>query len=366
MARHEHCDPRRLPGRRAQAALRRQAGRVRGQGLHQHGQGHRATIGPPQGCRRDRADPRAHPHLPPTDREAAQAQAHLADRPRRRAHRRHGLHRARRRGGGRLGLSAGACRAHLGADHGRDAPAAPVHQQPQARRLATVGPQVGLDAAQLRPGLGAQGQDAVHLGLRPHRPAGRALRAGLRHAGRDLGPRSQLRQGAGSDGFQVAQNRRRVLRRGRRAVGAPAAQRRNQRPHHARRPVAHEADGAVRQHLARRAGRSRTPCSPRSTAAAPGWPPSTCSRANRRCKATRCCGSRTASARRTSATSSRTATRCTSARPSTTLESSPARISSRRTGSRRDPRCWCWCGNACSDPESPCRAWPAAGPAVPG
>jgi hypothetical protein len=65
-------------------------------------------------------------------------------------HRRHSLHRARHGGGRGHRLAAGAGRAHLGADHGGHAAAAAVHQQPQARRLAAVGPQVGLDAAQLR------------------------------------------------------------------------------------------------------------------------------------------------------------------------------------------------------------------------
>ena len=80
MARHEHCDPRRLSGCGAQAAVRCQARCVCRQGLHQHGQGHRAALGAPQGCRRDRADPRAHPHLPAADRETAQAQADFANR----------------------------------------------------------------------------------------------------------------------------------------------------------------------------------------------------------------------------------------------------------------------------------------------
>ena len=58
------------------------------------------------------------------------------------AHRRRGLHPARHRGRRRRRLAGGAGRADLGADHGGDAAAAAVHRQPQARRLAAVGPEV--------------------------------------------------------------------------------------------------------------------------------------------------------------------------------------------------------------------------------
>ena len=120
----------------------------------------------------------------------------------------------------------------------------------------------------------------------------------------------------------AAASREALLRDQRRAVAAPAPGRRHARHRQARRPVAHEADRAARQHLARRAGRGRRAGRRRSTAAAPAWPRSTCSRASRSCRATRCCGWRTRSARRTSATSSRTATSCTSAPRSTTSSTS--------------------------------------------
>ena len=90
------------------------------------------------------------------------------------------------------------------------------------------------------------------------------------------------------------------------------------RNHHAGRPVAHEA---LRRCSSTPQGPNwfrPTRCSPRSAAASRAWPRSTCSRASRSCRATRCCGWRTASARRISATSSRTATSCISTRHSTT------------------------------------------------
>ena len=72
--------------------------------------------------------------------------------------------------------------------------------------------QSGLKSASMPPNFGLgmvlQGQDARHLGLRPHRPAGRRLRQGLRHAGH--------RSGAARPRAQRA--RRRRLRRGRRAA----------------------------------------------------------------------------------------------------------------------------------------------------
>ena len=159
------------------------------QGLHQHRQGHRPALGAAARRRRAGADPRAHPVPAPAAREAAQAEADLADRPRRRAHRRRGLHAARHRGRRRRRLAGRAGRADLGADHGGDAPAAAVHRQPQARRLAAVGAEGGVDAAQLRHRHGAARQDARHLGLRQDRPARRRLRQGLRHARHGLGQR---------------------------------------------------------------------------------------------------------------------------------------------------------------------------------
>lgn len=66
--------------------------------------------------------------------------------------------------------------------------------------------EVRFDAVQLRARFGARG-DAGHLGLRPHRPARRSLRAGLRHAGGDLGSGRRGCSKARSDGFQVAASR---------------------------------------------------------------------------------------------------------------------------------------------------------------
>jgi D-3-phosphoglycerate dehydrogenase len=59
---------------------------------------------------------------------------------------------------------------------------------------------------------------------------------------------------ARADGHWPAPKPRAVLRRERRAEPAPAAERRNARHRRPGGPVAHEAHGAVRQHLARRAG----------------------------------------------------------------------------------------------------------------
>ena len=90
--RHEHRHPRRLPGCRAQAEVRCAAGALQRQGLHQYGQGHRSALGAPARRRGAGADPRAHALPARAARETAQAQAHLADRARRPAHRRRGLH----------------------------------------------------------------------------------------------------------------------------------------------------------------------------------------------------------------------------------------------------------------------------------
>src|SRR5262245_28008513 len=59
----------------------------------------------------------------------------------------------------------------------------------EARRVAAVGPEGGLDAAQLRPRHGAARQDARHLGLRQDRAARRRLRARVRHVGVCVGQR---------------------------------------------------------------------------------------------------------------------------------------------------------------------------------
>ena len=145
----------------------------------------------------------------------------------------------------------------LGPDHGRDAPAAAVHRHAQARRLAAVGAEGGVDAAQLRHRHGAEGQDARHLGLRQDRPARRRLRQGVRHAGARLGQRSEPRARARRAGYEAAESQEAFFERSRRAVAAPAPERRDARHRQARRALAHEADGAARQHLARRADRGR-------------------------------------------------------------------------------------------------------------
>ena len=171
-------------------------------------------------------------------------------------------------------------------------------------------------------GMVLQGQDARHLGLRQDRPARRRLRQGLRHARAGLGQRGVARRAPSPTASARADSCEELLRGLRRAVAAPAAERRDARHRQARSARAHEADRAARQHLARRADRGRRAGRRRSTAAGPAWPRSTCSRASRSCRAIRCCASRTRSARRTSATSSRTATSCTSAPPSRTSSTS--------------------------------------------
>jgi D-3-phosphoglycerate dehydrogenase len=89
-------------------------------------------------------------HFPaPAAREAAQAALIVADRP----HRQHiDIDACTRLG---IAVAEGPARrwprrADLGADHGRHAPAAAVHRQPQARRLAAV----GLKAAAMPPNFG--------------------------------------------------------------------------------------------------------------------------------------------------------------------------------------------------------------------
>ncbi len=188
-AAREHHHPRRLPGRRAQAALRLGARTAQREGLHQLGQGHRPALGAAARCRRAGADPRAHALPARAARKAPQAQADLADRQGRRTHRRRDLQPHGHRGGRRRGLAGCAGRAHLGAHHGGDAAPAAVHRQPQARRLAAVGPEGGIDAAELRRRHGAARQDARHLGLRQDRPDRCRLRQGLRHGGHGVGQR---------------------------------------------------------------------------------------------------------------------------------------------------------------------------------
>ena len=108
--------------------------------------------------------------------------------------------------------------------------------------------------------------------------------------GKAFGMRVQV-WGSGSraqgvaDGHEAAPAAKRCSRQ-RRAVAAPAPERGDARHRQARRPLAHEAHRAVRQHLARRAGRGPRRWSRRSTAAAPAWRRSTCSRASRSCRAT--------------------------------------------------------------------------------
>jgi D-3-phosphoglycerate dehydrogenase / 2-oxoglutarate reductase len=96
-------------------------------------------------------------------------------------------------------------------------------------------------------------QDAGHLGLRQDRP----LVAGY---GRAFGMQVQVwgseasRERARPTATWPQQAREAFFESLRRAERAPAPDRRDARHRDAGRPVAHEAHGAVRQHLARRAG----------------------------------------------------------------------------------------------------------------
>jgi D-3-phosphoglycerate dehydrogenase / 2-oxoglutarate reductase len=146
---HEHHHPRRLPGRGAQAALRRKLEPYNAKVFTNTVKG----IGQLSVRLRD-ADvlvlirertqfPRALLEKLPrlklisqTGRSARTSTSRPAP--------------AGHRGGRRRGLAGGAGRADLGADHGRDAAAAAVHRQPQARRLAAV----GLKAASMPPNFG--------------------------------------------------------------------------------------------------------------------------------------------------------------------------------------------------------------------
>jgi hypothetical protein len=97
-----------------------------------------------------------------------------------------------------------------------DAPAAAVHRQPQARRLAAK----GLKTASMPPNFGhrpgAARQDAGHLGLRQDRPAGGRLRPRLRHAGAGVGQRGLARTRRGRRP-PAADSLRGLLRKQRRA-----------------------------------------------------------------------------------------------------------------------------------------------------
>ena len=273
------------------------------------------------------ADPRAHPVPAPAAREAAQAQADLADRPGRPAHRRRDLHAARHRGRRRRRLAGRAGRADLGADHGGDAPAAAVHRQPEARRLAAVGAEVGVDAAELRHRHGAARARRSASGATA-RSASSSPATARRSACTSLVWGSEAsRANAPSP---TATRRRRAARRSSRPRDVLSLHLRlNDETRGIVKledAVAHEADGAARQHLARRADRGRRAGLGAEPRPARAWPRSTSSRASRSCRATRCCASRTRSARRTSAMSSRTATSSTSApRSRTSSTSSTAR-----------------------------------------
>ena len=218
--------------------------------------GYRPALGARPRRGRAGADPRAQPVPAPAAREAPEAEAHLADRPGRAAHRPRGVHAARHRRRRRPGLAGRDRRADLGADHGGDATAAALHQHAQARCLAAVGAEGGVDAAQLRHRHGAARQDARHLGLRQDRPDRRRLRQGVRHARRRLGQRDEP-PARGRRGHGSGSEPRRAVRAGRRSLAAPAPGRRDARHRQARRALAHEAGGADRQHLARRAVRGR-------------------------------------------------------------------------------------------------------------
>ena len=64
---------------------------------------------------------------------------------------------------------------NLGADHGRHAPPAPLHWQPQTRRMAAIWFEVGLHASELRLGYCPQRCHPRYLGLRKDWPIGGRL-----------------------------------------------------------------------------------------------------------------------------------------------------------------------------------------------
>ena len=102
-------------------------------------------------------------------------------------------------------------------------------------------------------------QDARHLRLRQDRRGRGRLRQGVRHERAGVGARELDRPGA--DGRRRRRGEQgRAVRGVGRGVAAPATDRRDPRHRHRRRPGAHEADGAARQHepgRADRAGRAR-------------------------------------------------------------------------------------------------------------
>ena len=97
-----------------------------------------------------------------------------------------------------------------------------------------------------------RGQHARPLRLRAHRPRRCRLRQGVRHDGGGVGARG-IAGARQADGLAVAAQQGGVLRRLRRRLAAHAAGGGHARHRHGRRPRAHEADRAARQHQPRAA-----------------------------------------------------------------------------------------------------------------
>ena len=238
--------------------LRRQARTPQRQGLHQHRQGHRPALGAAARRRRARADPRTHALPAAAAREAAEAEADRADRPRRR----------------RTSTSQACTRTGIAVAEGVGSPVAPaeltwalimaaMRRLPQYignlkhGALAAVGPEVGVDAAQLRRSAwcsraarsasGATARSASWSPATARRSACRSRCGAARpRASRRRTTACRPRRAARSffEACDVLSLHLRLTDETRGIVTL-------------RRPGAHEADGAAGQHLARRADRGR-------------------------------------------------------------------------------------------------------------
>nr|GEU28305.1 hypothetical protein [Tanacetum cinerariifolium] len=198
------------------------------------------------------ADPRAHRAQPRVAVQAAQSQADFADRQAVRPRRCGGCYRAGHRHCRRRGLAHCPGRTDLGAGHGGGAQDRPVCEQFEGWPVADGVDQSATERTRFR----AQGPYAGDLGLRKNRSAGGRLRPRVRHAGSDMGQRSEPQQGGGRWPCCRAVARR-VFCRVRCTEFAPAPERRHPRHRHGRRPGAHAAHCLVRQHQPRRAGSAR-------------------------------------------------------------------------------------------------------------
>ena len=217
----------------------------RREALSRAGAGSRSAGRSAEGRRRGGVDPRAGRVLACAVGAAAEAQADRAGRPQLAHARLRRRHRPRHPGlDRREQLAGGAGRTDAGADRC-------LAPQRRARGRADAARRMAVHAVASPSRL-----DARHLRARPYRRAGGRGRQGARHEGAGLGPEELAGEGR-RRGLRGGEEQGRSVRALRRAVDQRAAPPRDARHRRRRRSGADEADGAVRQRRARRAGGAR-------------------------------------------------------------------------------------------------------------